>query len=399
MKKNNHTPSAKSAKSNNRMIRYFIQTPCHDRPLDASEPITRWLTLVEWNHMRREHSHIINTVKRVMPAVVSVIISKEAGEVERELTPEERRGKRQKNGFHIPPDKIDAHGMVQVGGGSGFIVEGSGIVLTNKHVIAEPHARYTVIAQNDDRYDAEVLACDPINDVAILRIMPDHHLPVVSLGDKVTLELGATVLAIGNALGIFKNTVSRGIISGLSRAVSAQADLDTPAQELRGLIQTDAAINPGNSGGPLVDLYGRAIGINAAVVSGAQNINFAIPIKAAIRDLGDLKRYGRIRRPLLGLRYLTITADLAQKIGLRANHGAYVTKEHPLDAAVISGSPADKAGILEKDLLVAWNGIALTEERTVQDCLDDANVGDSVVFTVLRGGKELRLTAILTERK
>ncbi len=349
--------------------------------------------------MRREHSRIINTVKRVMPAVVSVIISKEAGEVERELPPEERRGKRHKNGFHIPPDKIDAHGMVQVGGGSGFIVEGSGIVLTNKHVIAEPHARYTVITQNDDHYDAEVLACDPINDVAILRIVPDHHLPVVPLGDQVDLELGATVLAIGNALGIFKNTVSRGIISGLSRAVSAQADPDAPAQELRGLIQTDAAINPGNSGGPLVDLYGRAIGINAAVVSGAQNINFAIPIKAAIRDLKDLKRYGHIRRPLLGLRYLTITADLAEKMGLPANHGAYVTKEHPLDVAVVSGSPADKAGMIEKDLIVAWNGIPLTEERTVQDCLDDANVGDKVTLTVLRDGKELTLTATLTERK
>ena len=139
-----------------------------------------------------------------------------------------------------------------------------------------------------------------------------QSLPTVRLGTSHNLQLGQTVIAFGNALGIFKNTVSSGIISGLSRAVSAQEDPLSPPQEMRGLIQTDAAINPGNSGGPLVDLFGCAIGINAAVVSGAQNIGFAIPISAAERDISDLDRYGKIQRPLLGIRYLTLNTKIGR---------------------------------------------------------------------------------------
>ncbi|MDO8469457.1 MAG: trypsin-like peptidase domain-containing protein [bacterium] len=349
--------------------------------------------------MWKEHSKVIATVKRVMPAVVSIIISKPADAVERELPAIDRRGHKNKNGFHIPPDKIDAHGMVQVGGGSGFIVDSSGIVLTNKHVIAESGAAYTVITNADEHLAAEVLARDPVNDVAILRVVSLHHLPEVRLGDSTHLELGQTVLAIGNALGIFKNTVSLGIISGLSRSVSAQADPEAPPQELRGLIQTDAAINPGNSGGPLVDIFGRAIGINAAVVSGAQNINFAIPIKAALRDLEDLKKYGNIRRPLLGLRYLTVTEDYSQKMGFPTAFGAFITKEHPSDEAVAVGSPAALADIREGDILTHWNGRPITEERSIQDYLDDARVGELVSFTVVREGKELTCMVKLAERK
>lgn len=349
--------------------------------------------------MRRERSKIIATVKRVMPAVVSIIISKPADAVEHELPASDRRGRKNKNGFHIPPDKIDAHGMVQVGGGSGFVVDGSGIILTNKHVIAEPGAAYTVITNAEEHLPAEILARDPVNDIAILRVTPPHALPEVALGDSTRLELGATVLAIGNALGIFKNTVSLGIVSGLSRSVSAQSDPEAPPQELRGLIQTDAAINPGNSGGPLVDIFGRAIGVNAAVVSGAQNINFAIPIKAALRDLQDLKKFGHIRRPLLGLRYLTVTEDLSEKMGFPSCFGAYITKEHPSDEAVVAGSPAAEAGIREGDILTHWNGHPITEERSVQDYLDDARVGELVSFTVVREGKEFTCMAKLTERK
>jgi serine protease Do len=348
---------------------------------------------------QREHSTIIDTVRKVMPSVVSVIITKSLSDLERELPHANQKHHNPPHCLHIPPDKIDAHGMVQVGGGSGFVVESSGIILTNKHVIAEPNASYTILTNDNERYDAEVLARDPLNDVAILRIKPGRKLPVVELGRSDRLELGQTVLAIGNALGIFKNTVSRGIVSGLSRSVSAQADPKSPPQELRGLIQTDAAINPGNSGGPLVDIFGRAIGINAAVVFGAQNINFAIPVNAALRDLSDLKTYGRIRRPLLGLRYLSLTPDLKAKYQLPTDYGAFVTKEHPSDDAVIPGSPAANGGVEERDVILEWNGVPLTAEKSIQDYLDDAKVGERVTLTVMRGEERLKLSVTLAERK
>ncbi|MDI6821076.1 MAG: trypsin-like peptidase domain-containing protein [Patescibacteria group bacterium] len=349
--------------------------------------------------MRKEKSQTIKTIKKVMPAVVSIIISKSLKEVKKELNELGKKEKKLPHLFEIPPDKIDAHGMVQVGGGSGFVVEPNGIILTNKHVIAESNSSYTVITSDNEEYDAELLARDPINDVAILKIKPKNKLPTVILGDSNKLELGQTVLAIGNALGIFKNTVSMGIVSGLSRSINAQTDPISPPQEMRGLIQTDAAINPGNSGGPLTDIFGQAIGINAAVVFGAQNISFAIPINAAERDLDDLKKYGRIRRPLLGLRYIAINKDLQEKIKLPVDHGAYITKEHPIDAAVIPGSPADKAGILEKDIILTWNNEKICVEKNIQDYLENCDVGEIATLKILRDGKEIELKVVLAERK
>ncbi|MDI6734538.1 MAG: trypsin-like peptidase domain-containing protein [Patescibacteria group bacterium] len=349
--------------------------------------------------MRKEKSRVIKTIKNVMPAVVSIIISKSLKEVKKELSEIEKQEKNLPHPLEIPSDKVDAHGMVQVGGGSGFVVDASGIILTNKHVIAEPNSSYTVITSDNKEYEAELLARDPVNDVAILKIKPESKLPTVTLGNSDQLELGQTVLAIGNALGIFKNTVSMGIVSGLSRSINAQADPASPPQEMRGLIQTDAAINPGNSGGPLTDIFGRAVGINAAVVFGAQNISFAIPISAAGRDLHDLKKFGRIRRPLLGLRYIVIDKNLQEKMKLPVDYGAYVTKEHPVDAAVVPDSPADKAGVLEKDIILAWNGEKISVEKNIQDYLENCNVGETATLKILRKNKEIEVKVMLAERK
>src|SRR3989344_8277622 len=167
--------------------------------------------------------------------------------------------------MRIPEEKIDAHGRVQIGGGSGFIVDPNGIILTNKHVIADPNAEYTIVTFDNKKYPAVILGRDPVDDVAILKIEA-KNLPTIPLGESEHIELGQADLAIGNALGIFQNTVSSGIISGLSRSIAAKADQESPVQEMRGLLQTDAAINPGNSGGPLVNMNGEAIGINAAIV-------------------------------------------------------------------------------------------------------------------------------------
>ncbi len=339
------------------------------------------------------------TIARTMPAVVSIVISKSIEELEKEMpadtTPLMPFGPA---GLPIPDDKVDAHGMVQIGGGSGCIVDSNGVVLTNKHVIADKDAEYLVVTNDGKRYPAEIIARDPVDDVAILKINA-QDLPTAPLGDSSKLELGDDVLAIGNALGIFRNTVSRGIISGLSRAIAAKPDPKEPVQELRGLIQTDAAINPGNSGGPLIDLDGNIIGINAAIVFGAQNVGFAIPINAAKRDLEDVRKYGRVRRPLLGLRYINIDESLQEKLRLPVDHGALVGGRIPHHEGVIPNTPASVAGIKEKDIIVACDGTPLTMDKTIQDILEAHVVGDRLNLTVIRNGKEIGITVELAERR
>ncbi len=342
---------------------------------------------------------IKDAIKKVMPSVVSIVIAKSLEAIEKEIPPEILPflpfGHPHLN---IPEDEIDAHGMIKVGGGSGFIVDPSGIILTNKHVVADPGAEYTVITHDDKKYKAEVLARDPVDDVAILKINA-KNLPVVELGESAHLELGESVIAIGNALGIFKNTVSAGIISGLSRSIRAATSPLVAPQELRGLIQTDAAINPGNSGGPLVTLDGKAIGINAAIVFGAQNLGFAIPINYAKRDLKDLKEFGHIKRPLLGLRYMTLNEDMKAKMKLPVDYGAMIVGQKPHTEAIVPNSPAHKAGLKEKDILLECDGEKITEKHTIQDILEEKEVGNTLVFKVLRGKKPLTVKVKLSERK
>ncbi len=349
----------------------------------------------------KEKSQIIDTVKNVMPAVVSIVISKKLDDLQKELP--QLYPSWDHPQLHIPPDKIDAHGMVQIGGGSGFIAGENGIILTNKHVIAEPRAEYTIVTSDGQKHKTEVMARDPLDDVAILKIInfPKRalKLTMAPLDNSNNLEVGQTVLAFGNALGIFKNTVSTGIISGLSRSISAQPDPSSPVREMRGLIQTDAAINPGNSGGPLTDIFGTVIGINTAVVYGAQNIGFAIPIKAAERDLKELEEHGAIRRPFLGLRYLTLNQDIKEKLNLPVEYGALVVKEHPLDQAVIPKGPAAKAGLREKDIILEWSGQKITTDKNIQDYLEDCSVGSSAILKVLRGKKTFNTKIVLGERK
>lgn len=351
--------------------------------------------------MFTRRSRITRTIHRTMPAVVSIVISKHFDALKKEYDNEQKKAKTKTcpTDFYIPPDKIDANGMVQIGGGSGFIADKKGIIITNKHVISELDAQYAVIMSTGERYEATIEARDPVRDIAILSIRTKKSLPTLPLGCSDYIDLGQTVLAFGNALGIFQNTVSQGIISGLSRSVQAQSDPDSPTQELRGLIQTDAAINPGNSGGPLVDEWGRVIGINVAVVSGAHNISFAIPINSAKKDLEDLKECGRIKRPLLGVRFLTINSDIQAKLKLSVSYGAFVTKEQASDYAVAPNSPAAQAKVKENDIILEWNGKKITEQKTIQDFLDRSSPGDMVTLTILRGKKTIQTNLILSERK
>jgi serine protease Do len=339
------------------------------------------------------------TIKKAMPAVVTISITKSLEEIEKSL-PEELMPlfPYDSPSVNIPPEAIDAHNMVKIGSGSGFVVNSKGIIVTNKHVVADKNAEYTVLHNDGRKFKAEVLARDPIDDVAIIKIMA-RDLPCLDLGNSSAVEFGQPVLAIGNALGLFKNTVSSGIISGLSRSIQAAADPRLPLQEMRGLIQTDAAINPGNSGGPLIDIEGKVVGINTAVVFGAQNLSFAIPINSAKKDLEDLKNYGRIQRPLLGLRYITIDDNLKEKMKLSVNYGALVIGQGPLHAGVIAHSPAEKAGLKVKDIVLEVNNDKVTTEKTLQDFLEGMSVGDVLRAKILRGRKEFEVKITLAERK
>jgi len=346
----------------------------------------------------KNESIVPKTVKKVMPAVVSIVIAKSLKDLEKEMAlnpmPLMPFGAPQ---IKIPEEDIDKRGMVKVGGGSGFLVDPSGIVVTNKHVVSDGNAEYTIFTSNGEKYGVEILARDPIDDVALLKINTKDA-PVVHLGDSDKVELGQSVLAIGNALGLFRNTVSLGIISGLSRSISAQADPKAPMTEMRGLIQTDAAINPGNSGGPLVDMEGYAVGINAAIVYGAQNMGFSIPINVVHRDLDDLRKFGRVRRPLLGLRYVTIDENMGEKLGLAVSYGALIVGANG-ESPVVPQSPAALAGLKDKDIILECNGEKITKEKTIQDFLENCAVGDALDLRVRRGTKDMSLKVVLTERK
>jgi serine protease Do len=351
-----------------------------------------------------EERKIIDTIKKVMPAVVSIAISRHLEAVERENVADiypffpAGHGKKQKG---APEEKAGGGGgMIEIGGGSGFIVDPKGLILTNRHVVGGKDEAYIVITDSGEKLPATIVSCDPINDVAILKVEPPGGmLPALELGDASTLQLGETVLAIGNALGIFRNTVSAGIVSGLSRSISAKSDTKSPPQELRGLIQTDAAINPGNSGGPLVDMSGKAVGINVAVVFGAQSIGFAIPAQAALRDLKEIKTHGRVRRPYLGIRYVILDENLKARKNLPVDYGALITKEGPEAEGIIAGSPAEKAGLRERDIILECNGKTIDANYTVDDVLEAFAVGDALNLRLLRSGKEMTIAVKLEERK
>ena len=348
---------------------------------------------------------IIATVKKILPAVVSIAASKDITALEEQLYSESLH-----LGIPLYREDIesrleqlphDEKGRVQLSGGSGFLINPDGIVLTNKHVVLDPTAIYSVITSDAKKYEAMVLARDPINDIAILKINTKNiNLPVVELGSSKNLELGQTVIAIGNALGQFQNTVSTGVISGLSRLISAITDLSGHQERLRGLIQTDAAINPGNSGGPLVDLEGKAIGINAAVVFGAQNIGFAIPIDRAKKDLEEIKTYGRIRRPSLGIRYIILNRKLQNRFRLPLDYGALIINESvPGDVAIIPGSPADKAGLKEFDIILTCNKRKISEKETLEDILAPCAVGDKIELEILRNKQKFVIAVTLEEMR
>ncbi len=338
-----------------------------------------------------EKSPIVEIAKKVCPAVVTIAITKDLPKIE---------------GFYffpfggqefIFPKLKKGKEKTKIGGGSGFIVSSEGYVITCNHVVGDPEADYAVILDPKNKYSAKVLARDPLVDIAILKIN-DKNLPYVEMGDSNKIELGETVVAIGNPLGEFEDTLSAGIISGLSRKITAYGGLPLKATSLRGLIQTDAAINPGNSGGPLVNMEGKVIGVNTAMVMGAENIGFAIPINYAKNILEEVRKYGKIRRPFLGVRYVILNPEISKANKLPVDYGALVVRESLGEPAVVKDSAADKAGLKEYDIILEVNGEKIKEENPLADILAKHKIGEKITFKVLREGKEITLKAKLEEK-
>lgn len=350
-------------------------------------------------------SPIPKIVKKILPAVISITASKMLPVFENPFgspipgqnPPFPGGPPLGFKGFLVPKGKK----KIQIGGGSGFIVDPSGIILTNRHVVADPQAEYIAVLDEEEKYPVEVLAKDPINDVAIIKIKAKNkNLPVIELGDSTRLELGQTAIAIGNALGNFRNTVSVGVVSGLSREITAGDAITKKFTKLRGLIQTDAAINPGNSGGPLIDINGRVIGINTAMVFMAENIGFALPVNNAKKDLEDLKKYGRIRQPFLGVRYVLLNKELKEKFNLAIDRGALVVSEPVPDGkAVVPGGAADRAGVKEGDVVLEVKKEKITAKKPLEDILQRCKIGETVQVKALRKGRELNFRICLEERK
>jgi len=345
---------------------------------------------------------VVAAVKKSSPAVVAITISKNVPVIEQcqgaspfsGLPPEFQQFFGDMPQLSVPCDTGKKQ-LQEIGGGSGFIISSDGLILTNKHVASDKAASYTVFTNDGKKYSATIIAQNPVQDLAVLKI-GGSGFPTVTLGDSDSLELGQTAIAIGNALGEFRNTVSVGVISGLARTITASGG-DAGSETLAGVIQTDAAINPGNSGGPLLNLRGEVMGINTAVANGAQGIGFAIPINRAKRDISQVKSGGDIQAAYLGVRNLAITPDFAKKQNLVVDHGALVRGDQN-GPAVAKNSPAEKAGLQAEDIILEVSGKAINDKNSLGDLISAYNPGDTVTLLVNRGGKEIKLSITLGTR-
>lgn len=336
-----------------------------------------------------EDSAVIDVVKKAEPAVVSIIISKNLNLYQGLSNPF----------FFDPFGTNNATPNFQVtGAGSGFFVTSNGLILTNKHVVQDSQAKYTVLTNDGKKYDAEVVAQDPVNDLALVKI-DINNAPTLSFADSSKIEIGQRAIAIGNSLGQYRNTVTTGIVSGIGRNITA-GDLDT-SEQLEGVIQTDAAINPGNSGGPLLNIYGDVIGINTAVDQQGQLVGFAIPSNDGKNDVESYLQNKQITKPFLGVRYVLLNPAIKEEQGLPLDNGAWITSKGSQtgEPAVVSSSAADKAGIKDGDIITAVNGEKIDQNTSLSLLLRKYKAGQTVTLDVYRDGKTIQLQVQLGETK
>ncbi|QQS60710.1 trypsin-like peptidase domain-containing protein [Candidatus Falkowbacteria bacterium] len=320
-----------------------------------------------------EQEATIRAIKRAIPGVVSISIQQ-------------------------PSDNPADPKKVKKGSGSGFLISADGLILTNKHVVesGDEKSEYKVTLYSGKQYFAQLIGKDPLNDLAILKIY-DKNLPYLEIGDSNKLTIGMTVIAIGNALGRYDNSATKGIVSGLARNLSI---FGVESGDLRNLIQTDAEINLGNSGGPLINLEGKVVGVNVAKDNGGQSIGFSIPINEVKPIIESARTSERISRAYVGLRFYMITPELADEKKLLRTTGALIMPGlEEGEVAIIPGGPADKAGLQEGDIIFEIDGRVLDERLPISAIINQFKPGKKLGFKVQRGKSIFNKIVTLEEIK
>jgi serine protease Do len=321
------------------------------------------------NLVVQEDSAVVSVVDKVSPAVVSIT-------------------------FHATVQGFFGQVLQQQGGGTGFIVSKDGLIMTNRHVVQNQNDLEVTTVEGKS-YKAKVVAIDSLNDFALIKIEA-ANLPIVDFGDTSALKVGQRVIAIGNALGQYQNTVTSGVVSAIGRVITA-GDGAGSTETIDNVIQTDASINPGNSGGPLINLAGQVIGINTAVDTQGSEIGFAIPIEVAKTGLESYLKNGKIVRPYLGIRYLNISKELAARENLPVDHGALVTTDGGQGSPVSAGGPAARAGLKEGDIILSINNEAIEPGLGLVSILQKHSPNETVNLEVLRDGKKQTISVKLGE--
>lgn len=332
-----------------------------------------------------EQEVTIRAIQKALPSVVSISVYGSSNEIVFDLaTGEQTNNSKQ----------------IKIGAGSGFLVSADGMIITNRHVVEATNrstGQYKVTLNNGKEYQAQVVGTDVLHDVAMLRIR-ETNLPYLEMGDSANLPIGLTVLAIGNSLGKYQNSVTKGIISGLGRSLIAGSSSGY-TEALDNVIQTDAQINIGNSGGPLIDLHGKVVGVNVAIDQAGGSLGFAIPINSVKPVISSVKDSGRIIRPRLGVRYLMIDEAVKKEYNLKRNEGALVIKGLNGEYAVAPDSPALRAGIWEGDIILEVNNKVINKDNQLQDTTQKYKPGDTLNMKIDRKGQIMQKKLILDEFK
>ena len=330
---------------------------------EAHKPLTVLSSGTDGNSANFTEGSIADVVSKVSDSVVSIVTS---------TTGRDYYGRTYESGA----------------AGTGVIVSSDGYILTNKHVAGDAKTITVVLHDGTTYNNARLVAVDPLNDIAFIKVDDVSDLKAASLGDSKTITAGQQVVAIGNALGQYQNSVTSGIISGTGRSLTATDGSGTMSERLSDMIQTDAAINSGNSGGPLINAAGEVIGINTATSASGENVGFAIPIASVKGMLSQLVEGGKAERAYVGVYSVDITPDYAKENNLPVTTGTYIYSSQAY-SAILSGSPAAKAGIHDKDIITAVNGVKIGAAGSLSTLIGEYKPGDIVSLTVIRDGKEM----------
>jgi len=322
-----------------------------------------------------EESNVIDVVKKVGPSVVTVTVTEPVRQVI-QFSPFGGFTRGTEGGT---PQDI----------GSGFVVSEDGLIVTNKHVVSNTSLTYQVSTSDGKTYDVKEISRDPSNDIAVLKI-DASGLIAVELGDSSSLQVGQFVIAIGTALGEFRNTVTTGVVSGLGRGIDAGTSFQGYVERLDNVIQTDAAINPGNSGGPLLNSIGQVIGINVAVAQGANNIAFSIPVNTVKEALNIYKTTGKFpAKAYLGVEYQMISQQTALLNDVP--QGLYIVN-------VVSGSPAEEAGVLVGDIIYKIDGNSVSSDsESLSKSISGKKPSDNMLLEIWRNGEVKNINVALGE--